>query len=148
MLRRRIFRSDDVLGLEACSGQWRRLKRERLRGPALLAGHIAFRHWTLLNAIDRVPGDSIENEHETGFCDEYERRRLSSVANDVDEAGRRRQVHVPQVMMHGLEIPLHLAGRRVERDERVREKVRAPSVAAVEIVVWAAERDVDDAAVF
>ena len=121
--------------------------RERLRRRQLLARHRrALRHRALLDRPDRLAGRAIEHVQIPG---------LAGLCDDVDAAAvvtHRRQlrrgvvVHVPDVVMHGLEVPEALAGARVERDQAVRVEVVAVPVAAVEIVLGAARGHVHDAA--
>ena len=69
-----------------------------------------------------------------------------AVAADGRQLRRRVVVEIPDVVVHGLEVPEPLAGPRVERDQAVAEQIGALAVAAVEVVLRAAGRDVDDAA--
>ena len=72
-------------------------------------------------------------------------RRLA-VALDVDERRRRRHVVVPDVVVHQLLMPLQLAGRRIERDDRVAVEIRAIAIGAVVVGRRRTDRRVDDAA--
>ena len=60
--------------------------------------------------------------------------------------GRRGQVVVPDVVVHELPEPLHLAGCRVERDQRIAIEVVAVIAAAPVVVADLLDRDEDDAA--
>ena len=46
---------------------------------------------------------------------------------DRHEVRRRRRVVVPEAVMHDLEVPLALAGRGVEADDRLGEQVLRPA---------------------
>ena len=50
-----------------------------------------------------------------------------------DEIGRGREIAVPEVVVHGLEMPQPFPGRRIECDERVREQVGAGAGATIEV---------------
>ena len=94
------------------------------------SGHVALRHGTLLDAEDRLAGGAIEDEHVAGLADRRERGHAPAVLHDVDEHRRRRHVEVPQVVVHGLEVPAVLAGLGVDGDDRVAEQIVAGPVAA------------------
>ena len=136
----------DVGHGELLARERRRLGRERLRRPGLLARHVALRHRPLLDRPERLAGHAIEHVEEAG---------LGRLRDDVDalavvlhgeqlRAGD--EVVVPEVVMDGLEVPQALAGARVEREQAVAEQVRADAVGAVEIVGRRAGREVGDAA--
>src|SRR5690606_12232002 len=106
----------------------------------------ARRHGPLLYRPQRLARHAIEDEQEAVL------RRLR---DDVDapafvrngqELRRGREVVVPEIVMHGLEVPEPLARAHVERDETVAEQIRADAIRAVIVVGRRAERDIDDAA--
>ena len=68
------------------------------------------------------------------------RRTRATVALGREERGRRRDVVVPEVVVHGLEVPRDLAGRGAQRDDRVGEAVVAGSQPAVVVGARAAGR--------
>ena len=100
------------------------------------------RHGPLLDGKDRRAGLAVEHEelarlrrlkHDAGT------RRPSRVT--VDERRRRRVVVVPEVVVHGLEVPHDLARRRAQRDDGVRVAVVAEPLAAVVVGARAAGGD-------
>src|SRR3954453_10801362 len=84
-----------------CQRLW--FHRERLRRRRLLAGDVAFRYRALLDVEDRLAGDTVEREHQSGLVDDDDRGHHLSVAAQVDEKRRRLRVVVPDVMVHELE---------------------------------------------
>ena len=76
-LRREIER---VVQRHALLGEGRRLGRQRLRRPGVLAGDVARRHRPLLDRPHRLAGDAIEDEREA---------LLGELDDGVDRAGRR-----------------------------------------------------------
>ena len=110
------------------------------------AGHVAGRHRTLLHAKDGLAGHAVENEHVAGLAHLRQRGNLFPVAHDIDQARRGRQIIIPDVVMHHLEMPLVLAGLGVDSDQRVAEQIVAVTVAAIVGRRRRAERHVDDAA--
>ena len=124
VLGREDVRVDLVLG-ERLLRKRRRIGRERLRRPRLLAGNVARRDGPLLDRPDRLAGHAIEDVEESG---------LARLRDDVDELpvvpdGRQLRrggvVVVPEIVVDHLEMPEALARARVERDERGAEQVRA-----------------------
>ena len=63
--------------------------------------------------------------------------QASAVMGDGRQLGRIGVVVVPDVVVHGLEIPDQLAGAGVERDQAVAEEVRASAVRSIEVVLGA-----------
>src|SRR5258706_15453612 len=51
-------------------------------------------------------------------------------------------------MVHRLEIPLHLAGVGVERNQRIAEQILAGPVSAIEVGAWSTDRGIENAALF
>ena len=49
-------------------------------------------------------------------------------------AGGGRQIVIPEIVMHDLEVPLHLSGFGIERDDGIAEQIRARAVAAVVVI--------------
>ena len=62
------------------------------------------------------------------------------------QLGRGGVVVVPDVVMDHLEVPQALAGARIEREQAIAEQIRAGAIRAVEVVLRAGGRGVDDAA--
>ena len=125
-----------------------RLRRERegLRRPRLLAGQVRRGHRSLLDREERFPGCPVEHEDEGALRDLRDRIDACAVAGDGDEVGSGGEIAIPQIVMHGLEMPEAPAARGVESEERVREQVGANAAAAVEVRRRRTSGDVDDAA--
>src|SRR4030095_4049305 len=94
------------------------------------------------------PVRSLEDEQKAGLARLRHDIDVAAVVPDRKQLRRGRQVVVPQVVMHGLEVPLPQAGLRVEREDTVRIEIRAVTVAAVEVVARGSGRDIDDASRF
>ena len=134
--------------LQRVARQRRRLERERLRRRRLLAGHRALRHRPLFHAEHRLAGHAIEDEQQPHLGDLRDRGNRLAVLDDVDQRRRRAEVVVPDVVMHELLVPLALAGRDVDGDERVAVEVVAGMRDADVVAADNRDRDVDDAARF
>ena len=83
----------------------------------------------------RLAVGAIEGEREAGLGDLDHGRNVAAGAPEGDEVGLGREVVVPDVVMHGLEVPDPLSGAGVERpqvvsrggeDARARAVGRAP----------------------
>ena len=146
VLRRGVVRGHHVAGADAHPRQRRRLARDRLGRGVLLARHVAGGRRPLLDAVDRLARHPVQDEHEGRLADLRQGRNPLAAALDLEQAGRRRQVVVPQLVVDVLEVPRQLAGPRVDGDGRVGEQVVAGPVAAVEVRSGAADRQVDQAA--
>ena len=136
---------DDVVGADADPRHRGRREGERLGRRVLLAGHVAHGHRPLLDPVDGLAGHAVQDEHPPRLADLGEGGDDLAVALDVHQAGRRRQVVVPQLAVDVLEVPRELAAGDVDGDGRVGEEVVAGSVAAVEVRPRAAHRHVDEA---
>ena len=104
------------------------------------------RNGTLFDRPQRTAGVALQHEQESMLARLRHDVDIAAVVPDRQQLRRGRQVVVPQVVMHGLEVPDPLAGLRVERDHAVGIEVRAMTVAAVEVVARRPGRDEDDAA--
>ena len=117
-----------------------RLARERdglewkwLRRPGPLTSQIGCGDCALFNGKERLARLAVEQEYESALgnlCDRVDARGMPGQRNEI---GRGREIAVPEVVMHGLEMPQTLPGRRIECDERVREQVGAGAGATVEV---------------
>ena len=85
-------------------------------GRSLLAGHVALRHGALFDGKQRRAGVAVEHE---------ELRGLGSLQHRVlavrqrDQRRRRGIVVVPQIVMHGLEVPDEFSGRGAQRHDGI-----------------------------
>ena len=97
-------------------------------------GHVALRHGPLLDRPQRLAGHAIEDLEESllaGLRDDVD---LLAVVADGEELGRGREVVVPEVVVHHLEMPEPLAGAGIEREQAIAEEIGAFAVGAVKIV--------------
>ena len=140
-----VVGGDDVLRSDADPRHRRRREGNRLGRRVLLAGDVAGGHRPLLDAVDGLARLAVQDEHPARLADLREGGNALAVPLDLEQAGRRRQVVVPQLVVDVLEVPRQLAGRDVEGDGRVREEVVAGAVAAVEVRAGAADGHVDEA---
>src|SRR4030095_11559122 len=69
----------------------------------------------------------------------------SAVHREVEEHGLRRRVVVPEVVVHGAEVPAHETSGAVERDDRARVEVEAVALPTVVVGRCVAGRHVDEA---
>src|SRR5258705_7192014 len=130
VLGRRVRRRHHVFLPEDRLRERRRLQRERLRRRIPLARNIALRDRTLLDAEYRLPVRAIEDEHVAALADRRERRDRPASLSDVDQARRGREIDVPDVVMHGLEVPSVLPGGDIDGNDGVGEQVVARAIAA------------------
>ena len=96
-----------------------------------LAGHVGLGvDGPLLDGPHRLAGHPVEDVGEPLL--RHLGDGVDGAAVDVEghQVGRRREVVVPQPVVHGLEVPLALAGAGVEADERLGEQVGAEPPAA------------------
>ena len=136
----------DVVRAEAQARERRRLGGKRLRGPRLLAGHIALGNRPLFDGPERLAGHAVEDVEQSelgGLRDDVDHL---AVVLDGEELGRGGGVVVPEIVMDELVMPEALAGAEVEREDAVAEEIGAFAVAAVHVVSGRAEREIADAA--
>ena len=107
----------------------------------MLAGYVR-----VLDREQRRAGRAIEQKHEAVLGGLRDGVDAAAVARHRHQARRRREVAIPDVVMDRLEVPDALAGRGVEREQRVREQVVAETIGAVEVGGRRSGRHVDDAA--
>src|SRR5690606_20545122 len=97
------------------------IARERLRRRTALGLDAALRHGALLDADARLARTAIEHVEVTLLARPDDRRHARAVAaRKVDERALGSQVVVPDVDVHGLEMPGYAPRLGVERDERRR----------------------------
>ena len=144
-LRLRLQLRSEIEGIvqrHALLAEWRRRRGNGLRGPRLFALDVARRHRTLLDRPHRRAGNAIEDEREALLRELDDGVDALAVDGDRDEVRRRRGVVVPDAVVRDLEVPLPLAGRRVEAQERLAVEPGALARAAVEVVARRAHRRV------
>ena len=148
VLGRRVRGAHDVFLPEARLRQRRRLQRERLRRRIPFARNVACRDPTLLDAEHRLSVRSIEDEQVAALADRRERGNRPASLSDVDQPGRGRLIDVPDVVMHGLEVPAVLPGGDIDGNDGVAEQVAAGAIAAPVVRGGSGHRHVKDAACF
>ena len=111
-----------------------RLERDELRRRRFLAGHGRARHRHFLHREERFPRVAIEHEREAHLGELHDGILRGRSRSDRDQDRRGRIVVVPDVVAHGLVVPLALARDRVEREDRVGEQVVALAEPAVEVL--------------
>ena len=114
-------------------GERGRPHRQGLGGPGDLAGNVRGRERPFLDGVDRLAGLAVEHEDVGRLGDLGHDVAPPAVLDDGQQVGGRREVAVPDVVVHRLEMPDPLAGRRVEGEQGVGEEVGAHAVAAVEV---------------
>src|SRR5882724_1519942 len=102
-----------------------------------------FRNWP-----DRFSGDAIEDVEESLFRWLRDGFNGFAVDRDIRKDRRGRNVHIPERMMHQLEMPFALAGFQVDADQRFAEEIVAGAMAAVKIAGWGFDRQIDKAELF
>jgi len=100
----------------------------------LLAGDFGLWHRSFLDREERFARFPIEQEKVPDFRDLRQGIQLPAVAFDRHEVWRTRDVIVPQVMMHDLEMPDALARGGLKREHAIGEEVCADAIAAPMIV--------------
>ena len=128
--------------------QNRHMGRKRLRRRQLLAVRAALRHRALLNRPDRIAGITVEHKDKTllGRLDHDVAHALPGI--DPRQRRLRRQVVIPDVVMHGLKRPHEFAGLGAQRDHGIGMLVVAGPLAAPEIRARRRRRQEYHAAVF
>src|SRR5688572_10067749 len=120
---------------------------KRLRRPRLLPGQVRCRYRTLLDREERLSRRTIEHKDEAALRDLRDGIHAIAAAHDRNEVRRGGEITVPEIVMHGLEMPDALPGFRIERKQRVREQIRADAAAAIEVGRGRACWDVNNATV-
>ena len=94
---------------------------------------LASRIWALLNGKERLSVASIKEKEKALLGGLRHRVHTMAIAIYCDERRRRREVAVPDVMMHTLKVPKALPGFCIERKQGVGEKIVANAIRTVEI---------------
>ena len=133
---------DEGVLLHALTVVGRRLRGEGLGGPTPLAGDLRHRHRALLDGPDRLPRGPVEDVAEGLLAHLGQGLDPPALHRDVGQHRRRRQVVVPQAVMHELVVPDSLPRDRLDADQALTEEVRPGPVAAVVVVGGRARRQV------
>ena len=112
----------------------------------MFSGNLADGYGLLFDSKYRFAGDTIQNVHIADLAGLREERNLLSLDCDVEQYGSRRQIEVPLVVVHSLEIPLQLSGLCLERDDRISEEIVSFAVAAVVVAGRTAKHGVEKTA--
>jgi hypothetical protein len=91
------------------------------------------RHGNLFDGKNRLPGNAIKNKSKAGFRHLLYGIHQLAIFSDLHEHRLRREIVIPEIMVHGLKMPKALARRRVECNEGIAEETVAFSIAAVGI---------------
>ncbi|MNZ45947.1 hypothetical protein D3C78_636150 [compost metagenome] len=106
------------LGQGLCADLWH-AHRFRLGRGVRLVRDVAWLDRNFVNLGKRLAGGAVEHVDLPGLgADHHRRNRLAVVLGEVDQARLHRQVEVPQVVVHGLEHPLLVAGGGVQGQHR------------------------------
>ena len=131
-LRRKI---DQVVDRHALTIEGRRFRREGLRRPNHLAGHVGLRiDRAFLDGPNGFAGRPVEHIGEALLRYLGDRLDLAAVDVDVDEVWMYRKIVVPQTMMDRLEMPHSFARLDVDGNERLGEQIRAEAVTTIEVI--------------
>src|ERR1700730_17333524 len=110
-----------------------RLGRQALFRSRNFARYSACGIFAVLNGNQRRPGNPIEDVNESLLAGLDYRVHVSCLALNGYQCGRRREVAVPEIVLHTLEVPDSFAGRGMQSDETVSEQIVPESITAIEI---------------
>ena len=99
----------DVARRKRLPGERGRLDRQRLGWPRSFAGYVGGRIGPFLDRKQRFAGISIEHENVGGLGDLGDGIAPHAVLCQSDQVWGRREIPVPDVVMHGLKVPDPLA---------------------------------------
>src|SRR5688572_16696214 len=92
---------------------------ERLRRPAMLARYLRARHWPLFDGEQWFAGFAIEQKEISDLGNLRDGVDSLAAVLDRDQVRRRRDVVVPDIVMHHLEVPDALASVGFERKDAI-----------------------------
>ncbi len=118
-------------------GERRRVERQgrlRLRGRRAVSLRGALWRGMLRHRQDRRAGAPVEHEQLALLGGLHQRWHGLAAHLQVDQRGLRGHVVVPQVMVHGLEVPAHLAAVQVQRDDGGRVLLHRRAAVAAPLV--------------
>ena len=118
---------------------------EWLRARCALARHVARRHGALLDGDERLAGLAVQHEQHARLRRLQDSRQHLGAPADRRERRRRGVVVVPEIVMHGLEVPGDLAGRGPQCHDRVCVAIVAGTQPAVVVGARARGRRKDEA---
>ena len=124
---------DQIVDGDAITAVSRRLRGNRLRRGVPLAGHVADFDGPLWDGPNGFSGHAIENVEEALLAGLRHGLHWLTIHCDVCKNGRGGDVHVPQRVVHQLEVPLAFAGFQIDADEAFTKEIVSRPVSAVEI---------------
>ncbi len=122
-----------------CNGEW-------LRWPDFLTRDVRGGYRPLLDWEERLARFAVEGEQQAHLGRLDHDRDADAVPLDIRQHGLRRNIVVPQVVVHELPGPDYLAARRVECDQRIGVAVVSKSFTAIIIRAGGPGRSEDQAA--
>ena len=138
-----------VLQRDALAAERRRLRRKRLGRVQPLPRHVRVGgDRAFLDRPDRLARLTVEDVRESLLRHLGDRVNRAAVDGNRHQVGRRREVVVPDAVVHRLKMPLALAGRRIEADERFGEEIGAQPASAPVVAARGAGRHVQQPAFF
>src|SRR5947207_11103449 len=120
-----------ISGLHRALGGQRGERRERLRGPGLLARDMARGHGSLDDREQWLPAGALEYVQHAGLGRLDDRRYGHSLHLDVPQDRLRREVVIPQVVVDERLLPHAPAAPGIETQQRVGETIATQAHAAV-----------------
>src|SRR2546422_446175 len=100
-----------------------RSRRKRLRWGSPLSRDIGLLHRTFNDWPDRLAGDAVEDVSESLFRQLNDRFHSAVIHIEIEQDRMRRHIVVPNVVMHELVIPNHLAGFDIDANQRAGEQI-------------------------
>src|SRR5881398_197057 len=109
----------DLRSRHPLAREWLRRRRNGLSRPRLLADQIRPRHTLLVDPEQWRPRLAIEQEYEPAFADLSDGVDSFPGTGDRQQIGRGRQIPIPEIVVHSLEVPDTPPSARIERQQRV-----------------------------
>ena len=123
----------DVFGGEGLPGKGFWPQGERLGGCRLFTWNCRGWNGAFFDWEQRFARHPVKHKHESLFAQNRHRVDLFPVLNHCEQIRWRRDVPIPDIVVHGLEMPKSFAGFGVQGDEAIGKKVVALAVAAIKI---------------
>src|SRR5690606_29409327 len=107
------------------------------------------RHWSLLHRKYRFAGAPIEYKQLAAFCRLHQSRDRLPAPLYIQQRRLRRDVIIPEIVMHGLERPAQRAGYSIKCNNRTAEAVFVRRALGAPIIGRRiAERQINEAKIF
>ena len=123
----------EVIHAHFAAGKGLRQFHPRLGRIAVAAGNVRARHCHLGNRPHRLAGQTVQQVDHPFLGGLGHQVQGLAAAAQVDQGGRGAEVAVPEVVMHGLEMPDTLSGIRIQGQQGVAEEVGTLAAGAVEV---------------